>query len=52
MRVLDECGLCTEETGWGKVSSGIFDTSLSPLHFPGARRTVPWGQDGENQTFC
>lgn len=45
MRVLDERGLCTEEKGRGKVSSGIFDTSLSPSHFPGAGRAEPRVQE-------
>lgn len=45
MRVLDERGLCTEEKGGGKVSSGIFDTSLSPSHFPGAGRAEPRVQE-------
>lgn len=48
---MDACGLCTEEKGWGKVSPGIFYTSLSPSHVPGARRTVPREQEGKVKCF-
>lgn len=49
--VLDACGLCTEEKGWRKVSPGMFYTSLSPSHVPGARRTVPREQEGKVKRF-